>query len=66
MDTLLGDHYTYHENTRQIIGQRSGKTYSMGDRVHVLVDRIDPVEKKIQFALMEEERPQAGTKRRRR
>ena len=58
--------YTYHENTRQIIGQRSGKTYSLGDRVRVLVDRIDPVEKKIQFALIEEEQPQAGTKRRKR
>jgi ribonuclease R len=59
------DRYTYHENTRQIIGQRSGKAYSLGDRVRVLVDRIDPVEKKIQFALIEEE-GQAGTKRRRR
>jgi ribonuclease R len=58
------DHYTYHENTRQIIGQRSRKTYSMGDRVRVLVDRIDPVEKKIQFALIEEER--TVIKRRRR
>ncbi|MGB0038181.1 MAG: hypothetical protein WBQ00_04720, partial [Terriglobales bacterium] len=44
--------YTYHENTRQIIGQRSRKTYGLGDRVRVLVDRIDPVEKKIQFALL--------------
>jgi hypothetical protein len=32
--------------------------------VRVLVDRIDPVEKKIQFALIEEER--TVTKRRRR
>jgi ribonuclease R len=60
------DRYTFHENTRQIIGQRSGKTYSMGDRVHVLVDRIDPVEKRIQFALIEQEPSQAGTKRRKR
>src|SRR5208282_5280519 len=49
------DRYTYHEDTRQIIGQRSRKTYSLGDRVRVLVDRIDPVEKKIQFAVLEEE-----------
>jgi len=49
------DRYTYHENTRQIVGQRSGKTYSLGDRVRVLVDRIDPVEKKIQFAVVDEE-----------
>jgi ribonuclease R len=58
------DRYTYHENTRQIIGQRSGKTYSLGERVRVLVDRIDPVEKKIQFAMIEEQR--TVTKRRRR
>jgi ribonuclease R len=60
------DRYTYHENTRQIIGQRSGKAYSMGDRVRVLVDRIDPVEKKIQFALIEEEPQHPGAKRRKR
>jgi ribonuclease R len=55
---------TYHEDTRQIIGQRSRKTYSLGDRVRVLVDRIDPVEKKIQFAVLEEE-PKVSRKSRR-
>jgi ribonuclease R len=65
--TLSDDRYTYHENTRQIIGQRSRKTYSMGDRVRVLVDRIDPVQKKIQFALVEPEpRSRPGGARRRR
>ena len=52
--SLTDDRYTYHENTREIIGQRSRKTYSLGQRVRVLVDRIDPVEKKIQFAVLEE------------
>ena len=54
LNTLTDDFYTYHENTREIIGQRSRKTYSMGKRIRVLVDRIDPVEKKIQFAILEE------------
>jgi ribonuclease R len=54
LNTLTDDFYTYHENTRQIIGQRSRKTYSLGQRIRVLVDRIDPVEKKIQFAIVEE------------
>jgi ribonuclease R len=54
LNTLTDDFYTYHENTRQIIGQRSRKTYSLGQRLRVLVDRIDPVEKKIQFAVLEE------------
>ncbi len=64
LSTLTGDRYTYHENTRQIIGQRTRKTYNMGDRVRVLVDRIDPVEKKIQFAVIEEP-PMPSEKRRR-
>jgi ribonuclease R len=54
LNTLTDDLYTYHENTRQIIGQRSRKTYSLGQKIRVLVDRIDPVEKKIQFAIVEE------------
>jgi ribonuclease R len=57
LNTLTDDHYTYHENTREIIGQRSRKTCRLGQRVRVLLDRIDPVEKKLQFALVEEERP---------
>jgi ribonuclease R len=65
LGTLTDDRYTYHENTREIIGQRSRKTYRMGQRVHVLVDRIDPVEKKIQFALIEEEKPRARKQKRR-
>ncbi|HKC71081.1 MAG TPA: RNB domain-containing ribonuclease, partial [Terriglobales bacterium] len=54
LSTLTDDRYTYHENTKQIIGQRSRRTFSLGDQVRVLVDRIDPVQKKIQFALLEE------------
>jgi len=65
LNTLDDDRYTYHENTRQIIGQRSNKTYSLGDRVRVLVDRIDPVEKKIQFAVLEEPTTRSSPRRRR-
>jgi len=57
LNTLTDDFYTYHENTRQIIGQRTRKTYSMGQRIRVLLDRIDPVEKKIQFAVLDEAPP---------
>jgi ribonuclease R len=52
LNTLTDDHYTYHENTREIIGQRSRKIYRIGDRQRVIVDRIDPVEKKIHFAVL--------------
>ena len=64
LSTLTDDRYTYHEDTRQIIGQRSRKTYSLGNRLRVLVDRIDPVEKKIQFAVLEEQpKPSAKSRR---
>jgi ribonuclease R len=66
LNTLVDDRYTYHETTREIIGQRSRKTYRLGQKIRVLVDRIDPVEKKIQFAIMEEEpKPPAGRRKRR-
>jgi ribonuclease R len=55
--SLNDDRYVFHENTRQIIGQRWRKTYSLGQKIRVLVDRIDPVEKKIQFAVLEERKP---------
>jgi ribonuclease R len=64
LNALTDDRYTYHENTREIIGQRSRKIYSLGQKIRVLVDRIDPVEKKIQFAVLEEEPVRAAGKRR--
>ncbi|HEX7893793.1 MAG TPA: RNB domain-containing ribonuclease, partial [Terriglobales bacterium] len=64
LDTLTDDRYTFHENTREIIGQHSRRAFHLGDKVRVLVDRIDPVEKKIQFALLEE-KPTGGTHGRR-
>ncbi|MGA3316031.1 MAG: RNB domain-containing ribonuclease [Candidatus Korobacteraceae bacterium] len=59
LSSLADDRFQYHENTRQIIGQRSRKTYSLGDPVRVLVDRIDRMQKRIQFALVEERPAQA-------
>jgi ribonuclease R len=52
--SLTDDHYTYHENTREIIGQRNHRIFHLGEKIRVLVDRIDPVEKKIQLAIVED------------
>lgn len=65
LNSLTDDHYAFHENTRQIIGARSRKTYSIGDKVRVLVDRIDRILRKIQFAVLEE-KPARAQKRRKR
>jgi ribonuclease R len=66
LNTLIDDRYTYHENTREIVGQHSRKIYRIGDRLRVLVDRIDPVEKKINFAVFEEAPPRPAKRRKRR
>jgi ribonuclease R len=63
--TLSGDRYTYRENTKQIIGERSKRAFSLGERVRVLVDRIDRVQRKIQFAILEEEQQRARKSSRR-
>jgi ribonuclease R len=53
--TLQGDRFTYRENTRQIIGERTKKIFALGDRVKVWLDRIDRAQRKLQFALVQEE-----------
>ena len=63
LSTLIDDRYTFHENTREIIGQHSRKTYRIGQTLRVLVDRIDPVEKKINFAVFEEPPPKREKRR---
>ncbi len=52
--SLEGDHYTYRENTRQIIGEHSGRRYAMGDRVRVVLDRVNTAERRLQFSILEQ------------
>jgi ribonuclease R len=64
MDSLPGDRYTYRENVRKIIGQHNRREFSIGDRVRVLLERVDTVERKLQFSLVEPGRPPKGYQRR--
>ena len=57
IDTLRGDRYTWRENTHEIVGERTGRRFRAGDRVQVILDRILVQERKLQFALVEEELP---------
>jgi ribonuclease R len=52
---LDGDYYTYRENTRQIIGERWGRKFTFGQRVRVVLDRVDAVERRLQFSILERE-----------
>ena len=63
--TLTDDHYVYNDSTRQIVGQRTKKKFSLGEKVRVILDRIDNVQRKFQFALVEE-KPSRAQKRHKR
>ena len=54
IDTLRDDRYTWRENTHEIVGERWGRCFRAGDRVHVLLDRILAQERRLQFSLVEE------------
>jgi Exoribonuclease R len=64
IDTLPGDRYQHHEPTRQIIGVRTRRTFSVGDAVRVRLDRADSAERKLQFAVVEPEQKRGKRKKR--
>lgn len=57
--TLQDDRYFFRDTDRQIVGARNGRIFKMGQTVHVLLDRIDRQQRRLQFALVPSE--QGGT-----
>lgn len=64
IDTLPGDTYTYNENQRKIIGHRSRREFSIGDQIKVILDRVDSMERKLQFSVVEPERERRRKRKR--
>ncbi|MGC2161149.1 MAG: VacB/RNase II family 3'-5' exoribonuclease [Silvibacterium sp.] len=54
LGALDNDYYTYRENTRQILGERWGRKFVIGQRVRVVLDRVDAVQKRLQFSILED------------
>ena len=52
LGALDNDYYTYRENTREIIGERWGRRFRIGQRVRVLLELVDSVQKRLQFAIL--------------
>jgi ribonuclease R len=55
LGALDNDYYTYRENTREIIGERWGRRFRIGQRTRVILDRIDAVQKRLQFSILDED-----------
>ena len=48
------ERYVFRDTDRQIVNTRTGKAFKMGQRVRVLLDRIDRQQRRLQFALVQE------------
>ncbi len=57
---LRDDFYHYSEETQSLIGERTRRTFRVGDRLRVRVDRVDVDRRQIDFALVEAEAPAAA------
>jgi ribonuclease R len=55
LSSLQDDRYMFRDTDRQIVGTRNGRVFKMGQRVHVLLDRIDRQQRRLQFALLPSE-----------
>ena len=51
LDAIPSDRFHFEENSRLIVGQRTGVVYRVGDHITVRLDRVDEIEKTMQFAI---------------
>jgi len=63
LTSLQDDRYMFRDTDRQIVGTRNGRVFRMGQRVHVLLDRIDRQQRRLQFALLPSEEEMASAPR---
>jgi ribonuclease R len=63
LTSLQDDRYMFRDTDRQIVGTRNGRVFKMGQRVHVLLDRIDRQQRRLQFALLPSEEDAAAAPR---
>jgi ribonuclease R len=46
------ERFVFRDTDKQIVSTRGGRGYKMGQRVHVLLDRIDRQQRRLQFAIV--------------
>ncbi len=63
LSSLQDDRYMFRDTDRQIVGSKNGRVFRMGQRVHVLLDRIDRQQRRLQFALLPSEEEMASAPR---
>lgn len=60
---LAGDYYYYNEESYEMIGRDTGRCYKLGQRIRIMVDGVDYLQKSIDFALAPESEEEYGERR---
>ncbi|MBW7477698.1 ribonuclease R [Paenibacillus oenotherae] len=63
LSDLVDDYYHFHEQHMLLIGERTSKTYRIGDEVRIRVERVNMDEHTIDFAMVENKAQGAGVGR---
>ena len=63
ISTLATDYYHYDAAMFSLIGERTGKTYRLGDKVNIMVTRVDLDDRKIDFVLKESQKQGKGKRK---
>lgn len=51
LEKLTDDYYIYDEQSQMLRGEHTGKTYRLGDRLGIIVENVDLIEKKVDFSI---------------
>lgn len=57
---LFGDYYYYSEETYEMLGRDTGRSFKLGQRIRIVVDGVDYFQKSIDFVLAPEEDREEG------
>ena len=57
--SLANDYYKYDAGSQRLVGERSGRTYSLGEAMRVRVHKVDMETRKIDFRPIEVESPES-------
>jgi ribonuclease R len=63
ISTLSDDYYNYDPASMTLAGEFTHNTYRMGDKVEILVSRVDIDDRKLDFVLQETKRPKRASRK---
>ena len=51
VSTLVGDYYRFDENNYELVGEGTGRTFKLGERVKIMVHDVDLSSRTVDFIL---------------